>query len=911
MLPASTRIGPYEIVGHLGSGGMGDVYRARDAKLGRDVAIKILPASVSADPERLARFEREARTLASLNHPNIAQIYGLEESGGVTALVLELVDGDTLDTRLKARVPSDAPGARGFSRAERAGLPIPEALSIARQLADALDAAHERGIVHRDLKPANIALAADGTVKVLDFGLAKAGGAGTLGGAEADTFSHSPTVLPATVDGVLLGTAPYMSPEQARGRAVDKRTDIWAFGCVLYEMLTGRRAFGGDTTSDTIAAILEREPDWSALSPTTPPHVTHLLRRMLDKDARRRLRDIGDAKLEFDSRAETAATAEARTASRPNRERMVWITLVGVLAIFLSLSIARSRARPGATPVVSRVVRLTNGPGLEFAPAISPDGKWVAYLSDARGATDVWVQFVSGGEPINLTASTNLELQSQVDIGGLSISPDGASIAFDAGPKGSGDVVTFGAWVIPAPLGGVPRKLLANGRAARWSPDGSKIVYVSPGTAAGDALWIADADGSSPREIAQRQGGMHKHWAAWSHDGQYVYFNHSMMSANAEPTDVYRVAVNGGPVEPVVSTTRRAAFPALTRDGTGLIYAANPRSAELALWWRSLLDPAADPQRLTTGLGEYAEPNISSDGRSLVATFVDIRQTLVALPAAADASPSQVGALSSGFTGDLDPVLSPQGDRLVFSSTRTGNRNLWIARPDGTEQRPLTSGTAIDERPVFSPDGRQIAFISDRGGARGIWVINADGGAARSIIKAQVLDTLSWSRDGQRIVYASPGDRAGLWIANVADGSVISLRTSGSAAAPAWSPTRDVIAYVESRPPGPVGPLLNRTRFVSPDGQDLALTVPETANIGSGSLAWDPGGRYLAAMGNSGALASVIWIVEPGAPTSARKVITFPFDTRLRGLTWSHDGASLIVGQQRRTSDIVWMDLVR
>jgi len=245
-LSTGTRIGVYEVVGLLGAGGMGEVYRAHDTRLGRDVAIKLLPASLAADPDRLARFEREARLLATLNHPNIAAIYGVEEGGGTMALVLELVEGETLAAALGRQAGVRAPGLR-----------VPQALDIARQLIDALDAAHERGIVHRDLKPANIAITPDGVVKVLDFGLAKAGGGDAVDAVD-EALTHSPTAIGPTMQGVLLGTAAYMSPEQARGKVVDKRTDIWAFGCVLFEMLAGRRAFDGDTVTDTLARILER-----------------------------------------------------------------------------------------------------------------------------------------------------------------------------------------------------------------------------------------------------------------------------------------------------------------------------------------------------------------------------------------------------------------------------------------------------------------------------------------------------------------------------------------------------------------------------------------------------------------------------------------------------------------------------
>src|SRR5882724_10459772 len=279
-LSAGTRLGPYEIRALLGVGGMGEVYRARDSKLGRDVAIKILPQIFTSDPERLARFEREARMLAALNHPHIGAIYGLEDTESVHALVLELVEGETLAERLR-----------------RGPVPVTDALAIARQIAEALESAHERGIIHRDLKPPNVKITLDGTVKVLDFGLAKA----VVSNATGPDLTQSPTLtMNGTSEGAILGTAAYMSPEQARGKAVDKRTDVWAYGCVLYEMLTGCRAFPGDTASDTIAAILEREPDWKKLSAAAPAQVRHLLLRCLQKDSSRRLRDIGDARLELD-----------------------------------------------------------------------------------------------------------------------------------------------------------------------------------------------------------------------------------------------------------------------------------------------------------------------------------------------------------------------------------------------------------------------------------------------------------------------------------------------------------------------------------------------------------------------------------------------------------------------------------
>ena len=302
-LASGMKFGPYEILSPLGAGGMGEVYRARDGKLNRDVAIKVLPEAVAEDAERLARFQREAQVLASLNHPHIAAIYGLEKTGNVEALVLELVEGETLAERIAA-----------------GPMPIDEALAIARQIADALEGAHEKGIVHRDLKPANVKVTPEGKVKVLDFGLAKA----LTGDRSSPDQTHSPTLTAAaTSAGVVIGTAAYMSPEQARGKSVDKRADIWAFGAVLYEMLSGRKAFEGETVSDTLAAVLMRDVDWSALPAETPVSVRRVLRRCLDRDIRTRFRDIADARVEMDEAADPApasvATARCPAARQPGR----------------------------------------------------------------------------------------------------------------------------------------------------------------------------------------------------------------------------------------------------------------------------------------------------------------------------------------------------------------------------------------------------------------------------------------------------------------------------------------------------------------------------------------------------------------------------------------------------------------
>ena len=489
------------------------------------------------------------------------------------------------------------------------------------------------------------------------------------------------------------------------GCQLDKRTDIWSFGCVLYEMLTGRRAFHGETMSDLIAAILEREPDLphpagrhAASDPATartvlreghsPAHLHEALPRAREhRMTRCRPRPSPSDQFSSKHPAE-GAHRRGHWPARFSPSGSVGVT-VGWFA---------SRQQAGASaPVFDRVVRLVSTPAHEFSPAISPDGKWVAYLSNARGPTDVWVKFIAGGDPANLTAASAIDVQATDYIGGLDISPDGSEIALIAQGQGQGNT----AWVIPAPLGGVARRVLTpTDSSLHWSPDGKRIAFVRTGGPLGDALIVADADGQNDTIVAKQEGAQHIHWPRWSADGRYIYFNHGPQNFNIEPTQIYRVAATGGSIEPVVPTVRRAAFPFLTPDGSGLIYAANPDSVDLSLWWRDL--KSGRDVRLTSGVGEYTHPSLSSDGTRLVGTVIDSRQALERVAIAFD-RPVTFEPLTDGYSGDIDPVWSPDGSRLVFSTSRTGNRTLWSARGRMEQPAPVTTGEAIDERPgVFA-----------------------------------------------------------------------------------------------------------------------------------------------------------------------------------------------------------------
>ena len=620
-------------------------------------------------------------------------------------------------------------------------------------------------------------------------------------------------------------------------------------------MLTGRRAFDGETISDTIAAILEREPDWTRLPAATPPPLVRLLRRALDKDLRRRLRDIGDARAELDNiTGDVTAPSPAGTSPRLS----AW-TVAAVFAMIAAaagfLAGARRGARQDDAPSVSRLVRLTTGPALESGPAISPDGKWVAYLSNARGLTDVWVKFVAGGDPINLTASANLEVQTQVDIAGLAISPDGASIAFDAMTKGDSLASRpFSSWVIPAPLGGVPRKFLEGGRGVRWSPDGTKVVYIAPGSTAGDALWTADADGTNRKEIAPRRGGMHKHWPAWSHDSRYIYFIYTITTTttNGEPSEIYRVAASGGPMEPVVSTSRRAVFPALLPDGRGLIYAANPVTAELGLWWRSLDRASTDARRLTIGLGEYAELAMSSTGQSVVSTLIDYRRSLVKLPARAGVSEDQVDDDHGWIDGRprSRAVDARNADGLQLDARRQPQpvdvESRWH-RCEAADVRHRHRRTAGDF--AGRPAGR--ICVGSRWG-RGIWLIAADGGSPRSLAPVDVLDGLSWSPDGRSIAYAAPGDGApGLWIVDCGGGTVLDCRPARSGSRMVAERRRHRLRLRVFRS-GPTGQSTSLWRSWTGMANHSPSTSPMISYLKMAPLPGIRTGRYLASTGNSG-----------------------------------------------------------
>ena len=766
-LSPGTRLGPYEVTAQIGVGGMGEVYRARDGRLQRDVAIKVLPEAFAQDSERLARFEREARTLASLNHQNIAAIYGLEDADGVKGLVMELVEGPTLADHI-ARGP----------------IPIADALPIARQIGEALEAAHEQGIIHRDLKPANIKVRGDGTVKILDFGLAKA-----MEPIQdvSPSQSMSPTITSPVMTraGVILGTAAYMSPEQARGYAVDKRADIWAFGCVLYEMLTGRRAFAGETVSDLIAAILDREPDWMALPDGLPSSVVTLLKRCLDRNTKRRLRDIGDARIEIDD-AITKPSVRGTPAS--GSARITWrrwiapavVAVAGLVALVVGLGSRAPLEGAWVNPLANaQFTRFTDFPGTETLATISPDGRFVAFLSDRDGPFNLWWSQVDTGRFANLTKDLP-PLAFNLNVRQVGFSGDGAEVSF----------LTGGRRVLMPMIGGMPRPFLEpTAQQPSWSPDGARLVYVKGMD--GDPMSIADRKGSNAREIFTDQPGLHNHNPVWSTDGQWIYFVHGLDAS--EEMDVWRIRPSGGTPERLTHQGAPITF-VTPLDPRTLLYVA-PAEDRSGPWLWALDIEGKASHRVSAGLEQYRTVAAASDGRRVVATVANPVARLWSVPLLSRvAEDPDVEAFSVPTVRALGPRF--RGTSMFYLSARGTGDGLWRLLDGQATEIWKGSDGALREPPAVSPDGSRVVVMIRKGGKGQLILVSADGSESRTLagsIDAQ--GAADWAPDGSAIVTGG-SDEQGLGLFRIpVDGGTPVRLAKGLAINPVWSPDGSLIVY--------------------------------------------------------------------------------------------------------------------
>jgi Tol biopolymer transport system component len=741
-LTAGTLLGPYEIISPLGAGGMGEVYRAQDTQLKRDVALKVLPDVFSQDPDRLARFQREAQLLATLNHPNIAHIHGLQDSNGVRALVMELVEGPDLAERI-ARPSTFAQGVP--SGGEGRGLPLDEALPIAKQIAEALESAHEQGIVHRDLKPANIKVRHDGTVKVLDFGLAKAM---EPAAGPAPNMSMSPTLsMHATQSGVILGTAAYMAPEQARGKSVDKRADIWAFGAVLFEMLTARSAFAGDTIADTIAAVVTREPDWTTLPASVPPSLRRLLTLCLEKDPKRRLRDIGDARLEIErilsGVPEVPSDAPPRAATSNRRPRLAWIS-VGLMAVVTAIAVGVAWFRPPAVPpAAAAAMRFAFVPPENLTVEdvgfddiiVSPDGtKLVFTAREGDGRRQLWVRSLEtldarllpdtedaiepfwspDSQSVGFGAAGKLK---RVDIAGKRAQTLADAARLNGGSSWSRDGVIvfnpdYGAGLLQvAATGGPATKLRESGLGPCFLPNGRQFIYNKGGSVFVGSL---DSDTDLPLPGITNRVFYAAHPAgapafAGGATGWLLYVKNAELLA--QPFDAGRAALAGEPVrvatDPAASAGLSEARRFVSVSDTGVMVLMTPQARDYQLLW------------------------VDRAGKALGTLGPVTRSTVASAPS-----------------------ISPDGTHVAMQrrDPKTPGQDIWVSDLSrGTLDR-VTAGPVNSQLPVWSSDGRHVFFQTVRDGVGGIYRVGANGGDQQLVLKGTVFPG-DMSPDGRFLLY--------------------------------------------------------------------------------------------------------------------------------------------------------------
>jgi serine/threonine protein kinase/Tol biopolymer transport system component len=832
-LPVGGQLGPYKILSWIGAGGMGEIYRARDTTLGRDVAIKVLPRVFLSHVERLARFEREARVLAALNHPHIGAIYGFERADDVRGLVLELVEGPTLADVI-AGTGQAVSGSPGSPAVAKSGLQISEALVIARQIAEALDAAHEKGIIHRDLKPANIKITPKGVVKVLDFGLAMI----DADGATQD-LSQSPTLsIGGTREGLILGTAAYMSPEQARGKPLDKRTDVWSFGCVLYEMLTGTSPFSGETIPDTIAAVLDREPDWTKLPDSTPTTVSRLLRRCLEKDLRQRLRDIGDVRLELDHALamkhpvdSTPTTAGAPASHAWSRRRSIVATAVIVLAFLVAATLLRLRvdSEPAAR---AEWTQLTNFPDSVTQPALSPDGRMVTFIRGEGAdsfvtAGQIYVKILPDGEPKQLTQDSLIKMSPV-------FSPDGARIVYTTVDAQN----EWDSWVVPV-LGGQPRLWLPNASGLVWAAKQKLLFSEKIRGSGGNHMKIVTAEesraGARDLYVPMPQGAM-AHRSFPSPDGNWALVVE--MTDRGIWTPCRLIPTDGSSSGRQVGPPGAPCwFAAWSRDGDWM-YLSSGAGGAFHIWRQRFheSEALAAPQQITSGATEEEGVAMAPDGRSFI-TAVGLKQRSVWVHDAKGDRPVSL----EGYA--YRPKFTSDGKRLLYTVLKSASAEqgeLWVAHQDSGINEPLlpgfsigtTAGATLRARYDISADGSQaVTEAVDREGRSRLWLapldrrspprqipnvegdaplfvaggdilfraregeygfayrVREDGTGLRRASEHPVIETTSVSPDGQwLIVYARPSkEEAGATLAlPLAGGPAVQLY--GTSSDVKWSP---------------------------------------------------------------------------------------------------------------------------
>lgn len=888
-LAAGHRLGPYEIVTPIGAGGMGKVYRARDARLNRIVAIKVLPADLTADSDARPRFEREARAVAALNHPHICTLHDIGREDDVDFLVMEHLEGETLAARLG-----------------KGPLAVDVARQYAIQIASALDKAHRSGIVHRDLKPSNIFLvrgsgpSAVPTAKLLDFGLAKATRAAV---ARSPAMTESRDL---TAPGLIVGTVQYMAPEQIVGKDVDARTDIFAFGLVLFEMLTRRKPFEADSNASVMAAILEREPPRvSSLQPLAAGALERVVSICLEKDPDDRWQTARDLLRELQWIGEPVFTppvlATAAQARWSHGRTVALVAAAAVAASMIAFTVARLTVAPASSPIV-RVHRLTDSAGIEDTPAISPDGRAVAFVASVNGSRQIWVRLIAGGAPLQLTRDAGDHLFPRW-------SPDSNAIVYYASPAASD--VLGAIWEVPG-LGGPPRRILDSIGGADVSSDGKRIVFFrfSAGTV---ELAVAARDGSAARAITRLDTGYIYASPRWSPNGRLVAYQRSV--GGTPGRDTFVVDAAGGTPR---SLTRDATLQeglAWASDGSRVIFS-SARGATiryqptLDIW--SVRADGRDLRQLTFGEASYLSPDVNLRG-DVVASRRQIHSDIWRIPV--DGVPRENAAAAIRITRQTSlvhtPTVAPDGREIAYLSDAGTHANIWVHSLETGESRKITDELNPDMMvglPLWSPVGGQIAYFTALRDSFNYWVLNPDG-SNRHLMAAHAGFAV-WSADGRWMYYAeTPGGKL-LKKVPVGGGDPAIVR-SDTASRPALSPDGRTLYFVIEQPLW-TGGSDYEIRAASPEdaaGRVLAR-IPDRRAPRSAQFhpVVSPDGRWLAfpllddpAM-NLWAISTTTGELRQLTDFGERPV------TIVRRISWAPDGRSIFAAIGEHDADIVLLD---